>query len=113
MDKRKLDETIEALEYYIEENKDKLLVRVHVGTLIAALAFLKTLKPRIMNLYEVLNWSYLDDENREPIFVEWKSNEKGWYIHETYGIYTNTELGLCRCWTKKPTDEQIQEVKWE
>ena len=97
-----------------------------------ALALLKAQEPRVMTLEEIGN------ALKMPIWKETKSANKdlytGWVlaydIQKGLGI-TGTRLGMSepsgrvvwyklddygktwRCWTSRPTDEQMKEAKWD
>lgn len=85
-----------------------------------ALALLKEQEARLMTMEEVEKWIETPEERKDPIFVEYgkkmKYGRSGWRTgffgfspqHDTHSYGT-----VLRCWTSRPTYEQMEAVKWD
>lgn len=97
-----------------------------------ALALLKAQEPRVLTLEEAVN------RLKEPVFLEWKTKSRqsytGWVlvydVQKGMGI-TGVRMGLTqpghitswypidlydikwRCWSSRPTDEQMEGTPWQ
>ena len=82
-----------------------------------ALALLKEQEPRVMTLEEVIH-------SRDWIWYQWKNTHCGWTIAvncdgKWIEWEDSTTDQLCkygekwRCWTARPTAEQMRETPWE
>ena len=89
-----------------------------------ALALLKAQEPRVMTLEELADWHKKPESEREPIYVEYLPNSglgtSKWTI-EYFGfnpnLYPNKNSGYygkwLRCWTSRPTLEQMEATPWQ
>lgn len=78
-----------------------------------AIEALKAQEPRVMTLEEYEAWTDLPFIERDPVFHEGRTkrgtvtcwvNTMVCSVHE----YGNND----RCWTSRPTDEQMEETPW-
>ena len=83
-----------------------------------AVAALRDSVPRVLTLVEAFDW-FSNFDNQPVLYCEFKSDPNEWITHELlnkvaiidgrhkwYGIWW-------RCWTHKPTAEQMAAVPWE
>lgn len=82
-----------------------------------ALALLKEQEPRVMTLEEVI-------QSHDWIWYQWKNTYCGWTVAvncdgKWIEWEDSTTDQLCkygekwRCWTSRPTPEQMRDTKWE
>jgi hypothetical protein len=81
------------------------------------LALLKEQEPRVMTLEEVIH-------SKDWVWYQWKNTHYGWAIAvncdgKWIEWEDSTTDQLCkygekwRCWTSRPTPEQMRDTKWE
>lgn len=86
-------------------------------TLRDALVLLKEQEPRVMTLEEVI-------QSHDWIWYQWKNTHCGWTVAvncdgKWIEWEDSTTDQLCkygekwRCWTSRPTPEQMRDTKWE
>jgi hypothetical protein len=82
-----------------------------------ALALLKEQEPRVMTLEEVIH-------SKDWVWYQWKNTHYGWAIAvncdgKWIEWEDSTTDQLCkygekwRCWTSRPSPEQMRDTKWE
>lgn len=82
-----------------------------------AIALLKAQEPRVMTLEEVIH-------SKDWVWYQWKNTHYGWAIAvncdgKWIEWEDSTTDQLCkygekwRCWTSRPTPEQMRNTKWE
>ena len=89
-----------------------------------ALALLKAQEPRVMTLEELVAWQKLPIVERDPIYVEyrkckgfgaphWAQDNFGYNVATCQDNYKSGVYGLLiRCWTSRPTKEQMEATPW-
>ena len=80
------------------------------GVMADALVLLKAQEPRVLTLDEYKALAEKPKEERDPVWEEWHGLRSTWAIpNQAYGGYGTS----WRCWTSRPTEEQMKAVKWE
>ena len=77
---------------------------------------LKAQEARVMALEEVVAWTMTDTMIRNPIFEERRNQDGGEWIDPFDDYDTADFVGYgndVRCWTSRPTNEQMEKVKWD
>lgn len=99
-------------------------IRFYAYIMRKAHEMLKAQEPRVMTQEEVADWHKKQALEREPIYVEYRPNSclgiSQWTI-DYFGFnpnyYPNKEFGLygrwIRCWTSRPTLEQMEMTPWQ
>lgn len=107
---------IEALEYLLSPVCTETQFD-YCDEIRAAIAFLKEQEPRVMTREEVI-------QSHDWIWYQWKNTHCGWTIAvncdgKWIEWEDSTTDQLCkygekwRCWTSRPSPEQMRETPWE
>ena len=125
------EKVINALEDYEPYAREFDSLSVYGWVVLDALALLKEQEPRVMTLEEVKGMKRLTIcavEQRSKVIKTTFNAEYGGIVtigNENFldfGLYGDTNRyrrtearygKTWRCWTSRPTDEQIQAVKWD
>ena len=120
-DAEKREKVISALEKRYDPERDNLhLVIIPNGLVQDALALLKEQEPRVMTLEEVRDsddWMWIEYLSG---YVEWQKQSDIYGYYEDGVMWNdstfdgNDSYGIeWRCWTSRPSPEQMRETKWE
>lgn len=81
---------------------------------IKAIDLLKAQEPRVMTLEEYDAWTDLPFTERDPVFHEERTKRGSVTCWVNTAVCSLREYGKNdRCWTSRPTEEQMEAVKWE
>ena len=111
-----IEDIIEALEYLLSPVCTETQFD-YCDEIRAAIALLKEQEPRVMTLEEVIH-------SKDWVWYQWKNTHYGWAIAvncdgKWIEWEDSTTDQLCkygekwRCWTSRPTPDQMRETKWE
>ena len=91
------------------------------GLLRDCLDLIKEATPRVMSLAEVVDWCNKPMFERDPVFLEFRPGDtiltaNYWTQDMIFNPKSETARDVynkvLRCWTGRPTPEQMREVKW-
>ena len=82
--------------------------------MVDAIDLLIAQEPRVMTREEYDAWTDIPFTERDPVFHEERTERGSVTCWVNTTVCSSREYGKNdRCWTSRPTDEQMEAVKWE